>query len=170
MRLIALTGFLCLCGAAVAQDVHFDYDRTADFNAYRTYQWAEPKSGQASDQLMDQNIKRAVDEQLAAKGLRRVDSGGALQVTYRGAVNHEKQFNGFGGGPRWSGFGQVNTSTIDVGKLIIEMFDPAKNQLVWRGDAEKTLDIKKDPDKNYRSLEKAMTKLFKNYPPGNGQK
>jgi hypothetical protein len=28
------------------------------------------------------------------------------------------------------------------------------------------LDMSTDPDKNYRTLEKAMAKLFKNYPPG----
>jgi hypothetical protein len=27
------------------------------------------------------------------------------------------------------------------------------------------LDMSSDPDKNYRTLEKAMAKLFKNYPP-----
>jgi hypothetical protein len=51
---------------------------------------------------------------------------------------------------------------------MIGLFDPATKQLVWRGSAAKTLDIKKDPDKNYRNLEKAMAKLFKNYPPGAG--
>ena len=70
---------------------------------------------------------------------------------------------GFGLG-NW-GDTRVTTSTIDVGKLIIGLFDPATKQLVWRGSAAKTLDIKKDPDKNYRNLEKAMAKLFKNYPP-----
>ena len=44
---------------------------------------------------------------------------------------------------------------------MIGLFDPASKQLVWRGSASKTLDIKKDPDKNYRNLEKAMAKLFK---------
>jgi hypothetical protein len=41
---------------------------------------------------------------------------------------------------------------------------------VWRGSASKTLNISKDPDKNYRTLEKAMAKLFRNYPPQTGKK
>jgi hypothetical protein len=45
------------------------------------------------------------------------------------------------------------------------MYDPAKKQLVWRGSVSKTLDIKKDPDKNYKNLEKAVSKLLRNYPP-----
>jgi hypothetical protein len=35
--------------------------------------------------------------------------------------------------------------------------------------ASKTLAINKDPDKKYRELEKAITKLFKKYPPGSGK-
>ena len=170
MKLFTLAGFLCVGTAVFAQDVHFDYDRGANFSVYHTYQWVDVKNGHAADQLMDQNIKRAVDEQLAAKGLQRVTSSGDLQVAYQAALRQEKQFNGFTSGPRWNGFGQMNTSTIDVGKLVVDLYDPARRQLVWRGDAAKTLDIKKDPEKNYRSLEKAMTKLFKNYPPGIGQK
>jgi len=53
---------------------------------------------------------------------------------------------------------------------VVDIYDPGKNQLVWRGAAEKTLDIKKDPDKNYQSLERAMAKLFRNYPPHSGGK
>lgn len=70
------------------------------------------------------------------------------------------------GGP-WGNLGntRVTSSTIEAGKLVIGIFDPASKQLVWRGSASKTLDIKKDPDKNYRNLEKAMAKLFRNYPP-----
>ena len=75
----------------------------------------------------------------------------------------------------WSRVGQLGdihgtTSTIEIGTLTIGLFDPATKQLVWRGSASKTLDIKKDPDKNYRNLEKAMAKLFKNYPPGTGKR
>ena len=169
MKLV-LTGLLCLGAFAAAQDVHFDYDRATNFSAFKTYQWVDSKAGGAPSQLMDQNIKRAVDEQLVGKGLQRVDNGGDLQVVYHAAVSQEKQFDGFSFGPRWNGSARVNSSTIDNGKLTLDFFDPAKHQLVWRGDVGKTLDIKRDPDKNYQSLEKAIAKLFKNYPPGSGKK
>jgi hypothetical protein len=54
--------------------------------------------------------------------------------------------------------------------LTIGLFDPASKQLVWRGAASKTLNLSKDPDKNYRDLEKAMAKLFRNYPPAPGKR
>jgi hypothetical protein len=64
----------------------------------------------------------------------------------------------------------VTTSTIEVGQIVVNLFDPARQQLVWSGAAEKMLDIKKDPDKNYRNLQKTMAKMFKNYPPESGKK
>ena len=42
-------------------------------------------------------------------------------------------------------------------------------QLVWRGSVSKTLDIKRDPDKNYRTLEKAVAKLLKDCAPKAGK-
>ena len=177
LTLMNLTALLCLGVAAFAQDVHFDYDRSANFSAYKTYQWVDYKPVDVGDQLLDQDIKRAVDAQLAGKGLGRVESGGDLYVGYKTAISREKQLIGFGwggwgGGPwGWGNGGnfQVNSSTIDIGTLVVGLFDPATKQLVWRGSASKTLDIKKDPEKNYRNLEKAMAKLFKNYPPGAGK-
>ncbi len=183
MKFITLTALAWLGVAAFAQDVHFDYDRSANFGAYKTYQWVDYKRVDVGDQLLDRDIKRAVDEQLAGKGLQRVDSGGDLLVGYMAGIQQEKAFNatgsGWGGGPwgggfgPWGGgFGSINgsTSTIDIGQLTIGLFDPSMKQLVWRGAASKTLNLSKDSDKNYRNLEKAMAKLFKNYPPGLGKK
>ena len=169
MTFMNLTALACLSVAAFAQSVQFDYNRSANFNAYKTYQWIDYAPVQPGDQLLDQDIKRAVDEQLAGKGLRRVESGGDLYVGYQTSISQEKQFDSLGwrGGPFWwdRGDTRVTSSTIEIGKLVIGLFDPISRQLVWRGSAAKTLDIKKDPDKNYRNLEKAMTKLFRNYPP-----
>ena len=174
MKLINLSALILIGSAAFAQEVHFDYDRSANFGAYKTYHWVDFKPVQLGDELLDRDIKRAVDEQLAGKGLRRVDDGGDLVVGYQAGISQEKQFDNLGGwGPRWLGnWGdtRVTTSTIDIGKLIVGFFDPVGKQLVWRGTASKTLDLSKDPDKNYRTLQKAMAKLFRNYPPGTGKR
>jgi hypothetical protein len=178
MKSMTLTALACLGAAAFAQDVQFDYDRSANFSAYKTYQWVDYKAVEVGDQLLDRDIKRAIDEQLAGKGLRRVETGGDLVIGYQAGISQEKEFNSFGaggwdpfGGGPWGGWGntRVTSSTIDVGKLVIGLFDPATKQLVWRGTASKTLDLKSDPDKNYRTLERAMAKLFRNYPPGRGK-
>jgi hypothetical protein len=177
MKLFNLTALVCLGAAVFAQEVQFDYNHSANFTAYKTYQWIDYKQIDVGDQILDQDIRRAVDAQLVGKGLRRVESGGDLLVGYQAGISQEKEFNSLGTGG-WGGWGgpfgwgntQVTTSTIDVGKLVVGLFDPTTKQLVWRGSVSKTLNISKDPDKNYRTLEKAITKLFRNYPPGTGKK
>ena len=170
--------FMITC--AYSQDVHYNYDRSANFASYKTYQWVDlpGPGGAVPDQLIDQAIKRAVDEQLAQKCLTRVEKDGDPKVGYHAIIREEKGINlsgfGTGGGPwgGWGGLGGWNsgtvtgqTSTITSGMLLIDLYDPATKQLVWRGDATKTIDLKKNPDKNYTTLQKAMAKLFKNYPP-----
>ena len=175
-RLTFLLTILFVVVCAYAQDVHYNYDRGANFAAYKTYQWVD-LPGRVTDQLIDQAIKRSIDEQLAQKGLTKVESDAGLQVGYQAVINLEKSVNlsawGTRGGPAgFGGFGGLDngtvtgqTSTIPVGVLVVDLYDPAKKQLIWRGDASKTIDLKKDPDKNYKNLQKAMAKLFKNYPP-----
>ena len=48
MKRIILTGLLCLGAVASAQEVHYNYDRAANFHAYKTYQWVETSSRAAN--------------------------------------------------------------------------------------------------------------------------
>jgi hypothetical protein len=162
--LLALFG---LAMGVYAQDIHYNYDRDANFAVYKTYQWVNIQGGAVPDPLMDKNIRSAIDEQLAAKGLTKVEKDADLDVGYQAAVTTEKSVNVWGTGPRWMGGGmaQAETTTIAIGKLMVDLYDAGRKQLVWRGDATKTLDPKRDPDKAYKNLQKAMAKLFKNYPP-----
>jgi Domain of unknown function (DUF4136) len=206
-RLILPPAFLFMLACARGQEIHYNYDRGANFQSYRTYRWIDPQTGPngpskadvpaglpnlpigpppmsginvQDDQLLDQDIKRAVDAQLVEKGLTKVDKDGDLLVTYQAHVREEKSINLWGSGTTgWWGVGpywggglssvQGQTHTIPVGTLVVALYDPARKQLIWRGDASKTVDLKKDPTKNYGNLQKAAIKLFKNYPPQPGK-
>ena len=176
MKLTTPVTFLAAClflaAGAYGQDVHYNYDRSANFAAYKTYKWVQIPGGSVPDRLIDQAIKQAADEQLAQKGLTKVEENPELYIGYQVVVNLEKSIDlystGIGPGG-WDGWGDRSvrgqTSTVPVGILLMDIYDVSKKQLVWRGDAIKTIDLKTDPDKNYRNLQKVMTKLFKNYPP-----
>ena len=170
-----LAAFLLMAACAYGQDVHYNYDRSANFAAYKTYQWVDIPGGAVPDQLIDQAIRRAAEEQLAQKGLTKVESNADLYIGYQFVLNLEKGISlwdtgGAGPGWGWDPWGgsrnvQGQTSTIPVGILLMDLYDVGRKQLVWRGDAVKTIDLKTDPDKNYKNLQKVMAKLFKNYPP-----
>jgi Domain of unknown function (DUF4136) len=164
--LLALTLFIC--GTALSQDVRYNVMPGADFSKYHTYKWVTIEGGSHPNQIVDAQIKQAVDAQLATKGLTKADSDNAdLYVGYQVAVDQQKQWNayGMGGGIRWGGMATATSSTIDVGTLVLDMYDPTTKQLVWSGNATKTLDPGSNQEKNQKNLDKAMQKLLKNFPP-----
>ena len=127
---------------------------------------------------MDQQIRDAIDANLAKKGLTKATGEDAdLLVAYQIAVTQERQWNaystggyGYGGyGWRYGGMGGGTTtatsSTLNVGTLAFDIYDTAAKKLVWKGTATKTLNPSKDPKKNQERLQKAMDKLLKNFPP-----
>ena len=56
-----------------------------------------------------------------------------------------------------------NTYVTKMGTLVVEIADAKNKQLLWRGSATDT--ISDNSNKNINNLDKAVTKLFKNYPP-----
>jgi hypothetical protein len=118
-------------------------------------------------QIVDAQIKQAIDSQLASKGLSKTDGDQAdLFVGYQIAVDKERQWNAISMGPvRFGGMGTATSSTINIGTLVLDMYDAKTKQPIWRGDATKAVDPSKDPQKNQKDLEKSVAKLLKNYPP-----
>jgi hypothetical protein len=153
----------------MAQDVTHNFMPGTDFSKFHTYKWVNIERGAHPNQIVDAQIKQSVDSQLASKGLTKTDSDKAdLYVGYQVAVDQEKQWNGYGmgGGVRWGGgMATATQSTINVGALVLDMYDPSTKQLVWTGKATKTLDPSSNQEKNQKNLDKAMAKLLKDYPP-----
>jgi hypothetical protein len=164
-----------------AQDVRYNFDKNADFSKFKTYKWVDLKDAQKPNDMVAKQIQNSIDSQLATKGLSKVDSDPAdLYIGYQTAIGQDKQFTsystGWGPGGGWYGGGWYGgmggsstttgqTSTIYTGQLAVDMYDSANHTLVWRGVVSKTLDPKAKPDKQEKNLNKAVAKLFKNYPP-----
>jgi hypothetical protein len=164
--LLALT--LMACTAVMAQDVRYNFMPGTDFSKFHTYKWINIQGGSHPNQIVDAEIKQAVDSQLAAKGLTKTEDDKAdLYIGYQIAVDKEKQWNAFSmGGIGWGGgMGTATSSTIDIGTLVLDMYDPTTKQLVWTGNATKTIDPSSNEEKNQKRLDKAMEKLLKHFPP-----
>ena len=180
--LFSVAGIVLAATTALGQDVRYNFDKNTDFPKLKTYEWVIIKDASTANDLVTKQIKEAVDAELAAKGLTKVnDDSAALYIGYQAAISKEKEFTsfssgwGYGGGwyrGGWYGGGggmsttTGSTSTIYVGQLVLDMYDPANRDLVWRGVASKTLDQKAKPDKQQKNLAKAVKKMLKNYPPG----
>jgi hypothetical protein len=181
--LMALTASVLLlwCVSASAQDVKYNFMPGTNFAKYKTYKWVRIPNVEYPNQILDNQIMRSIDAQLASKGLTRVEDDSAdLFVCYQAAVNQEKQWNsysndmggwGYGRWGGWGGYGggmsttTTTTSTINIGTLNVDIYDVAAKNQIWRGAASKTLGSGKDPNKVNKNIDKATAKLFKKYPP-----
>ena len=178
---LSVMWLLLAVGVAFGQDVRYNFDKNTDFSKFKTYKWVSIKDAAKLNDLVDKQIMDAVDAELATKGLTKVgDDSANLYIGYQAAIGQEKQFTsyssdwGYGGGwyrgGWYGGAGGMSTtsgqtSTIYVGQLVVDMYDSAGKDLVWRGVASKTIDEKAKPDKQEKNLKKAVAKLLKNYPP-----
>lgn len=179
-KLLSLaSAFLLIASFASAQDVSYNFDQKADFTKFKTYKWVTIPGGEQPDELTAKMIAQAIETQLTAKGLKKVESGAAdLMVGYQVAVSKEKEVTtfgtGYGYGPGWGGrwyggYGggvtSTTTATILIGSVALDMYDSAAKTLVWRGLASKQIDTKATPEKRQKNLDKGMAKLLKDYPP-----
>ena len=167
IALMVLGIALLTCGVAIAQDVKYNSMPGTNFSKYHTYKWISIEGASHPNQIVDAEIKQAVDAQLSTKGLTKTDDEKAdLYVGYQIAVDQEKQWNAYGMGGRWGGgMASATQSTISIGSLVIDMYDPGTKDLVWTGTASKSIDPSSNQQKNQNNLNKAMAKLLKNYPP-----
>ena len=151
-----------------AQSVKTDFEKGANFSQYKTFMWI--KEPNTTNPLMRQRVIDDVNAALASRGLRLVTSDADLGVAVHAATKEQRTldtfYNGFGGGWRWGGgFGSATTTvnTYEVGTLVVDLFDARTKAAIWRGTSSKTLSD--NPQKNAESLNKAVVKMFRNFPP-----
>jgi hypothetical protein len=173
----------CVPAGVRAQDVTYNFARDTNFSQYKTFKWVDIPGAASPNQIVDKDIKQSIENQLASKGLAKSDDDAQLYIGYQVSISQEKSITAFNSGGNWGygpgwgrgyGYGSpsmstATTSTINIGTLVLDMYDPAKKDLVWRGEASKALSPSKDPNKNRSKIDKAMAKLLKNYPPQSKQ-
>ncbi len=166
---ICLVLALLACSVTPAQDVTTNSMPGTDFTKYHTYKWVTIEGASHPNQIVDAQIKASIDSQLGAKGLTKSQSDKAdLYIDYQVSVSQQRQWNAYGTGMGFrfgGGMATATSSTIDIGTLVLDMYDPSSKQLVWTGRATKTFDPGNSQEKKQKNLDKAMQKLLKNFPP-----
>jgi hypothetical protein len=182
-RVVVGLCFLLTAGAAFGQKVSVDYDKNTDFSKFKTYAFA--MGTPTLETLTNQRIESAIEAQLSAKGLTRVQSIADLTVVFHCAVTQQTQLNttnlgGWGWGPGWGrgwgwrggwggGWGGLGgdaitqVEQIPVGTLIVDIGDSASKKYIWRGTATATLSS--DQGKNEKTIDQEVRKMFEKFPP-----
>lgn len=159
--------------ACSSVNVATDYSQDADFSTYRTFRWMpNPAALQSSFRVgptMDNRIRRAVESELATKGLQPAPTGTRpdLFVVYHAAVNADLDRTyydvwGYGRRGRWRHGTVVVVDRQARGTLIIDLVDRRQKALVWRGTASGVVSSREEARKR---VFEAVQRILEEYPP-----
>jgi len=156
--------------SALAQKVNTDFDPSANFAKYKTYAWAE--GTKSPNPLGEERIHQSVEKSMAAAGFTKATGTPDVFIATHAVAKEEKEIittgYGYGGGyyRYGGGMGGMTTSSVNTyiqGTLVLDIYDASTKKLVWRGTGTDTVSDK--AEKNAKKVDKALQKMFKEYPP-----
>ena len=168
---------LALLGGCAGYDVRYDYDVTAPFGRYKTFDWYTSKKGTGgTTSLMDKRVRAAVQAEFQVWGFQMDTKGDPdFLVTYYPVVQDRKVRTttrvGFGTG--WGfrpAYGRVGVSSSHVshikeGSIVLEVVDFRSNQMVWQGVAAGALTGITRAEDADEAVPKAVKDILAKFPP-----
>jgi hypothetical protein len=159
------TAILIAVGTSHAGGLKVHHDPEVDFTSYKTFAWPEKRGLVAARPDVQEVIVRSVDEQLEAKGLRKVDPEEAdlWVVTYAVSESWGGTVSGFYRPAEWQvGFITVDSRMVSDGALVVDLYDAGKNNLIWHAIAKASATSREQAKKKVRSY---VDKAFRDFPP-----
>jgi len=168
--LLLLFAFVASCSSV---RVATDYDRKADFNSYNTFAFYKPGIDKAEINDLDKKrILRAIDAELAAKGLSKNKSADLLVSIFTKENERVDVYNNnFGYGWGWNpwyygGYSGNTVSRSTEGSLYIDLIDAKTNELVWQGIGSARLITSGNIDDKEERIREIVNEILAEYPPG----
>ena len=149
-----------------AQSVQSDYDRSVNFSNMKTFGFAVQRRGAtdplAGDTLNDARIRTAMESQLIANGFRTATESPDFVIAYHVTTKNKLNVQDYSyGPPRWFGRTDIRVNQYSEGTLIVDFIDVKTNQVIWRGRASGTLELKDVEKKINKSVEKLVKQFVK---------
>jgi len=181
----ALVASAGITAHAAKTDITANFDKTFSFAGLKTWAWHPDGAGEvkmavsASDDpkrvagRVDPVILPAIERELRTRGFTRTDGAADLYVHYYvlATVQTSSQYMGqfLAPIPEWGvpPFAPVTTAVeiFPFGTLLVDITSPAKNAIVWRGSAQRKIDLEKPDSERRAVLERAIHDLISRFPP-----
>jgi len=176
LTLCALAALLIAgCGSGIS--VTHDHDSSADFTALKSFAWLQmpanavgsTKAAIERNGLLDKRIKTAVNSQLQAQGYEMDEANPDFVLMYHTGVDDKIDVTDWGYGygyasPYWGGR-NVSVYQYKQGTLILDIIRSSDKQLIWRGQAQATLNENNSPEEREARLGEAVAKILAEFPP-----
>lgn len=163
LRNIILTSAVLLFMGCASMDVNVEHDESVDFSLYKEYFWSgERKSGY---DYIDNWIRDTIRQNLDGRGYRLREIAPDFLVGFSAeketilmpgwSTAEEDQLTG-SYAERWSSYS---------GTLLIEMFDAATLQTIWKGRARTDLMFGPVRRNSSKAIDMAVFRLLSRFPP-----
>jgi len=179
---------LAASAACASPKIGYDYDRSANFSAYRTYEWVPGEQDKTGDRRIDNSavdirLRTAVAAQLLVKGYTTPTAGQpdfyvaySIQLKESTADFSAQYFtDGMAGRPfvhsvdTRSPSGAPRTESDPqssmTGILLVDIVDASSKKLVWRGTATGAVEpglSSRERDERIRDI---VRKILSSFPP-----
>ena len=146
VRMLLAAAAIALAGCAVGPKITADYDRNADFNAYRTFAFFEQLGTDAAgyESLVTQTLKSAIRREMEARGYTYAEADPDLRINFNAKLAQQTRVSqtpapmyygyrrGFYGG--WGNYGyDTRVDQYVEGTLNIDIVDASASN--WSGKA-----------------------------------
>ena len=170
MRFLKATILALLIVSCAPIRVNYDYDKTTNFNNYKTYQYyADMETGLS--ELDTKRLLNAIDAKMETKGFSISETPDFfidIKSEEYQAPQRQSMGVGLGGGGRNVGggisiglpIGQANVNR----QITIDFVDENKKQLFWQAISESSFNPKGTPEKRETRLIAIVEKVLSGYP------
>jgi len=149
---------------AFGQQVSVNYNHSQSFAPFHTYAWQIDDPNKIANSILAQVAISDTDSALSGKGFSKVDinANPDLIVIASGGLRQQTSYSAWGMRGIGGGMGGITPEQNVEGTLVISIYDAKQKSLIWRGIGEDTLS--NNGNKNQEVLEKAIQKMFKQWP------
>jgi hypothetical protein len=156
---------LCIASTiAVGQQVSVNYDHNASFAKYHTYAWGSNNANQVRNSILAQVAQQDINTAMQGKGFQMVQESQSPDIilTASGGEREQTSYSAWGMRGMGGGMGGISPEQNVEATLVVSLYDAKAQSLIWRGIAQNTLN--NNGNKNQEMVEKAVTKMFKQWP------
>jgi len=156
--------FLLVAAPLLAQQVSVNYDHSASFAQYHTYAWGSNNTNQIRNSILAQVAQQDIESAMQGKGLQRVieNQNPDLILTANGGMRQQTSYSAWGMRGIGGGMGGITPEQNVEATMVVDLYDAKTQSLIWRGIAQNTLN--NNGNKNQQMVEKAVQKMFKQWP------
>ena len=170
-RAIGVLMLMTSVAGCASMSVTTEHSPDADFARFKTFHYRDSEMTVSdTNPTAHARTVEAIKRQLTAAGLAETEARPDLLVTYYGESTENTVVDpsglGYAAGSTFYGAGASEVPTIrrfDRGTIVVDLWDAAASQLVWRGRVEKSLS--RNPDTNLARIDEGVERMFRSFPP-----